>query len=303
MTRTQCAVLAAIVIASPLAPAQSANRWAAAIRQAVHAAPDARIIVVDLDGGRIVASHRLEEAARTLAAPGSTLKPLLLYELLLSGRWNPKRRITCDRGLVIAGHRLACSHPSAPPFDARNALAWSCNTYFAKVARSLQPGELGALLRSTGLLGTTGLADEEAVAQFREPSTTQDVELTALGVENIRITPLELAAAYRRLANQLAGHSDTAAATILQSGLTDSVQFGMAQPASQGHLSVAGKTGTAESTGSHQTHGWFAGFAPAVNPQVVVVVYLPSGRGADAARIASLLLAHAPLDAEKAKVP
>ena len=77
----------------------------------------------------------------------------------------------------------------------------------------------------------------------------------------------------------------------------------MAQPASQGHLSVAGKTGTAESTGSHQTHGWFAGFAPAVNPQVVVVVYLPSGRGADAARIASLLLAHAPLDAEKAKVP
>jgi cell division protein FtsI/penicillin-binding protein 2 len=303
MMRIQTAALTATLMAAALVGAESADRWTAAVNQATQAAPEARVIVLDLHQGRVLAAHRLEQAARTLAAPGSTLKPLILYDLLAAGRWNPERRIACTRALAIAGHRLACSHPQAPPFDARNALAWSCNTYFAEVARALQPGELAALLRSTGLLGTTGLARDEATAQFRDPHTTADVQLTFLGVENIRITPLELATAYRRLAEEIAAHRDTAAATIVQSGLADSTEFGMAQPAGQGVVSVAGKTGTAESTGSHLTHGWFAGFAPAVNPEVVIVVYLPSGRGADAAHIAGLLLAHAPFQPAKAKLP
>ncbi len=303
MKRIQTAVLTATLMAAVLAPAESADRWSAALNQATQAAPEARVIVLDLHLGRVLAAHRLEQAEHTLAAPGSTLKPLILYELLASGRWNPERRIACTRALAIAGHRLACSHPQAPPFDARNALAWSCNTYFAEVARALRPDELGALLRSTGLLATTGLARDEAVAQFRDPHTTEDAQLTVLGVENIRVTPLELAVAYRRLAEGIAAHRDSAAATIVQSGLADSAEFGMAQPAGQGAVSVAGKTGTAESTGSHQTHGWFAGFAPVVNPEVVIVVYLPSGRGADAAHIAGLLLAHAPIKRAKAKLP
>ncbi len=283
--------------------AQSAPNWTAAVNRATRTAPDARVIVLDLHDGRILASHRLEQAAHTLGAPGSTLKPLLLYELLASGRWDPERRIACDRGLEIAGHRLACSHPPAPPFDARDALTWSCNSYFAEVARTLRPEELTALVRSTGLLGATGLARNETVAQFHEPRTTEDLQLTFLGVENIRITPLELAAGYRRLANKIAAHRDGGAASVIESGLDGSAEFGMAQPASQGAVAVAGKTGTAESTGSHQTHGWFAGFAPTVNPQVVIVVYLPSGRGADAAHIAGLLLAHARFQAAKAKLP
>ncbi len=303
MKRIQTAALTATLMAAVVAPAESADRWAAALNQATQAAPEARVIVLDLHQGRVLAAHRLEQAAHTLAAPGSTLKPLILYELLASGRWNPERRIACTRALEIAGRRLACSHPHAPPFDARNALAWSCNTYFAEVARALRPDELAALLRSTGLLATTGLARDEAAGDFREPHTTEEVQLTFLGVENIRITPLELAVAYRRLAEEIAAHRDTAAATVVQSGLADSAAFGMAQPAGQGAMSVAGKTGTAESTGSHQTHGWFAGFAPAVSPEVVIVVYLPSGRGADAAHIAGLLLAHAPIEPAKAKLP
>jgi len=58
-----------------------------------------------------------------------------------------------------------------------------------------------------------------------------------------------------------------------------------------GGASVVGKTGTAEFAGIAQTHGWFAGLAPAENPRVVIVVYLPSGRGADAARVAADVLA------------
>jgi len=273
--------------------------WQTAVDQAARLAPDARIVVLDLASGRMLASHRLAEAARTLAAPGSTLKPLVLYSLIASGRWNPDHRVACDRKLNVAGHRLACTHPPAPPFDAREALAWSCNSYFAELARTLEPGELGRLLRSTGLLSITGLADQaaasEAKAEFRQPMTADAVQLALLGVEGIRITPLELATAYRWLALQLTAHPDSRAAKVVRSGIEDSASFGMARSAGLGGVPLAGKTGTAEGASSSQTHGWFAGIAPAANPQVVVVVYLPAGRGADAAGVAAQLLLHSPL--------
>ncbi len=292
-------VIVATLMTAAAMQAQSAPNWTGAVNQAVAAASDARIVILDRRDGRILASHHLEEAARTLAAPGSTLKPIVLYRLIASGRWGPGHRVACRRALVIAGHRLPCSHQPAPPFDAREALAWSCNSYFAEVARSLGSGELGEFLRASGLLVPTGLAVNEATAEFREPRSVEDAQLTLLGIENIRITPLGLAAAYRRLANEIGEHSDTAAAATIQAGLADSAEFGMAKPASQSAVSVAGKTGTAESAGSHRTHGWFAGFAPARDPQVVIVVYVPSGRGADAAHVAGMLLAHAPLEARR----
>jgi cell division protein FtsI/penicillin-binding protein 2 len=37
------------------------------------------------------------------------------------------------------------------------------------------------------------------------------------------------------------------------------------------------------------------GLAPAESPRVVIAVYLPAGRGSDAALVAAKLLAHSPL--------
>jgi len=42
-------------------------------------------------------------------------------------------------------------------------------------------------------------------------------------------------------------------------------------------VSVAGKTGTAQTGGSEQSHAWFIGFAPADNPQVAVAVFVENG--------------------------
>ena len=269
--------------------------WQSAVGDAARKSPEARIVVLDVVSGRLMASHRLDEAARTLASPGSTLKPLLLYRLLTAGRWEADHRVACDRRLAIAGHRLACTHPPALPFDSRQALAWSCNSYFAEVARSLRPGELGSLLAPTGLLASTGLSPREATADLPEPRTLTAMELAVLGVDGVRVTPLELAAAYRWLAQELAVHPRSAAAATVRAGLEDSASFGMAGPANLGGVPVAGKTGTAEGAASSQTHGWFVGMAPAENPQIVVAVYLPTGRGADAARVAGELLASSPL--------
>ena len=157
---------------------EPAPAWQTAVEGAARQSPQARIVVVDIASGRLLASHHLSEAARTLAAPGSTLKPLVLYSLIRAGRWNPSRRVACNRQLVIAGRSLACAHPPAPPFDAQEALTWSCNSYFAAVARNLQPGELGRLLRRTGLLGLTGLAPQEAVAEFRTKSLPRTLTST-----------------------------------------------------------------------------------------------------------------------------
>jgi cell division protein FtsI/penicillin-binding protein 2 len=273
-----------------LAPA-----WPSAVERAARAAPEARIVVLDIASGHLLAAHQSDDASRTLAAPGSTLKPLVLYSLMSMGRWDPASRVACNRQLIVAGHRLACTHPLAPPFDAREALTWSCNTYFAAVARTLHAGELGQLLRPTGLLGVTGLARNEAVAEFREPDSADAEQLTLLGVEGVRVTPLELAEAYRWLAMELAAHPDSDAAQVVRMGLADSASFGMAGQVSLGGVRVLGKTGTAEGAASRRTHGWFVGVAPAEKPKVVMAVYLPSGRGADAAHIAGEILANAAL--------
>ena len=290
------AVFGALTATASPNPAQS---WQVAVDQAARLAPKARIVVVDIATGRLTASHRLNDAAHTLAAPGSTLKPLVLYSLVATGRWNPDRRIACNRKLVVAGRSLACTHPAAPPFDAREALTWSCNSYFANVARTLAPGELGRLLRPTGLLAVTGLASSvtptEAAAEFHEPATSDTTQLALLGVEGIRVTPLELASGYRWLALQLAAHPNAHASQVVRAGIEDSASFGMARQVAVAGVSVAGKTGTAEGAASTQTHGWFAGLAPAGNPQVVLVVYLPAGRGADAASVAAQILSHSPL--------
>jgi penicillin-binding protein A len=290
------ALTSALFTACPVGLCARAPIWQRAIDKSARAAPDARIVVVEVKTGGVLGAYHLAEAARTLAAPGSTLKPLILYRLLSTGRWIAGQRVACSRQLDINGRRLACSHPPGAPFDAREALAWSCNSYFAAVARSLRPGELGHMLRPTGLFEATGTANAEGQAEFHEPRTQAEGELAVLGVEGVRVTPLGLAGAYRWLARELATHAEGAAAVTVQGGLSDSASFGMAGEASQGGVPVAGKTGTAQGAHTHQTHGWFAGMAPAAKPTVVIVVYLPTGRGSDAARVAGMLLKAAQAD-------
>ncbi|MGH7689848.1 MAG: penicillin-binding transpeptidase domain-containing protein, partial [Gemmatimonadaceae bacterium] len=72
---------------------------------------------------------------------------------------------------------------------------------------------------------------------------------------------------------------------------------GTAASASIKGVQMAGKTGTAQSgvrrNGVELNHAWFAGFAPADDPKIVVVVMLEfGGHGPRAARIASSIIGH-----------
>jgi cell division protein FtsI/penicillin-binding protein 2 len=278
-----------------LGSTHAAAKWRRAMDHAAAVSPDARVLVVEIGSGRVLASAHLAEAGRTLATPGSTLKPLILYFALSTGRWDAERRVACSRSLRIGSHQLNCSHPAAEPMDAEQALTWSCNSYFAELAGTLEPEELRRALSARGLLAATGLVPQESVAAFRQPRSREEVQLAALGVEGIRVTLPELAEAYRSLAIELAAHAETAAARTVRAGLADSASFGMAGAAALGGVPIEGKTGTASAESGGVSHGWFVGLAPADLPQVVVAVYLPVGHGSDAAQVAARLLALSPL--------
>jgi len=97
---------------------------------------------------------------------------------------------------------------------------------------------------------------------------------------------------------------------IVKEAMRQSVTRGVAKKAAVPGIEIAGKTGTAEfgeprPDGSHETHGWFVGFAPYDDPQVAIVVFFQrGGGGSDAAPAAGQILDyyfHGPQLAQKPK--
>lgn len=205
-------------------------------------------VVLRVSDGSLLRVDNEAAAREQAAAPGSAIKPWVIEAL------RPWRQRPCTLRLRIGGRLLDCSHaPLASPVDAGTALAASCNQWFAAQAAAADPG---AVLRR--LL--------EAGAEAVPAASVEDLQLQVLGLEKVRITPLGLAQAYRRLIH--------GADPSVLSGLRRAVTGGTAQAADAAGLEVAGKTGTSPEG------GWFAGFAPASAPRFVVAVFQPRGRGA-----------------------
>ena len=249
-------------------------------------------VVLDVHSGRVLAAYRLDVGARRLAHPGSSLKPFTLLALLQAGKVDEQTSLVCQRRVSIGGHRLDCTHPAtAQPLDPAAALAYSCNSYFTSVATRLTPAQLRDSLVHDGFSSTTALASDEVAGSVALAGSQEQLQLQAIGEWGIEVTPLELLHAYRNVA-LLQTHHDEKLAPLFD-GLQQSVSYGMgraAQPAAA--MKVAGKTGTAPADEGPWTHAWFAGYAPADNPQIVLVVFLEKGHGgADAAGIAREIFA------------
>jgi cell division protein FtsI/penicillin-binding protein 2 len=247
--------------------------------------------MLDVASGRITAQWNLKVAARRVTAPGSAAKPFVLLALLQSGKVDARQRVACRRPLTIAGRHMDCSHsPAVSNLDASDAIAYSCNSYFATVSRRLSPQELYNVFERAGFTSRTGLSPDEAVGQISPANDEAHLQLQALGEWGIEVTPLELLAAYRKVA--LLKRNNNSFAAPVFAGLERSVQYGMAHDAQPPtDLTVAGKTGTAAGRQMPQTHGFFVGYAPAEKPEIVLMVYLEQGRGSDAAAIAAPIFA------------
>ncbi len=235
------------------------------------------VAVMDIASGAIIGAFRLDVAARRLTKPGSAVKPFVLEILELAGRAAPA---PCHPNTRIGSHNLACSHPTLPgPATPAEALAYSCNSWFAQMASRLTSHELADGLRRAGLATLTGLAPGEVSGSVGLTARLDDRRLQALGESHVLVTPLGLLAAYRKLARR-------APPDVLE-GMIGSAAFGTGRLAAPPNLTVAGKTGTATSGEGRYTHAWFAGVAPARTPQIAIVVFIEKGQGGkDAAPIA-----------------
>ena len=258
----------------------------AAIERSMKGRPGS-VVVLNVASGKILAAWNLEVAARRLEQPGSTVKPLVLMELLSTGKIGADKRLVCHRPLYVAEKRMDCTHPATiTALDAREAIAWSCNSYFSAAATQLSGAELNTLFRRYGFTARTGLAANEAAGRLIQPGDQPHVQLQALGDWGIEITPLELLVAYRNLALQKLRNPDGETAMPVFDGMERAVTYGIAHAAQPQGITAAGKTGTASGMNTPLSHGFFAGYAPADKPEIVLVVYLEHGRGIDAAAVA-----------------
>ena len=269
-------LLSTILLLFPLTLAAQATAQGA-LSSALRATP-AIGVVLDVKSGRLIAEVNATEAARQRSAPGSILKPLFLTAALEQREVLPQTTVFCRRDLHIReGSRewnLACTHPQSDvAFAAKEALAYSCNRYFAALADRIPPRQASAILERYGLALTT-------------PTSQEQKELLVLGVAGVTVSPVQMAIAYRKLALELDDARAPAALDAVREGLKDSVNYGMAHNAAVPGMDIAGKTGTASDLAKSWSHGWFAGIGHLGHKEYVVVIYLPRGNGADAALLA-----------------
>ena len=223
----------------------------------------ASAVVLDTQTGVVLASTG--KPSRT--TPGSAVKPLLLEYALEHNIVNSKMEVYCRRNLHVGGRALPCTHPADHPvFTAESALAESCNTWFAEMARRFSGPELEAAFNYAHLPHSS-----------MEKADVEQRQLAVLGLVGVTTSPLELALAYRDL------FEDMLPAGPVAQGLQESVTYGMANPAAVPGMTILGKTGTASGIRETWTHGWFAGGTPG---RMVVVIYVSHGDGGTAASLA-----------------
>ena len=243
-------------------------------------------VVLDVQTGQILASYRMDVAARREASPGSSIKPFTLMTLIEAGVVNEHTALICPRVVRIGKRTFDCSHEVLTgPLNAVAALAYSCNHFFTRLSESLPLDALARAFSRFGFNSLTGKWQTEVPGTVQLPASRQGMQLMSIGTEDIAVTPLAMAEAYRQLALRLRAQEKTTELRILSEGLRAVVTTGTGKLAASKRVAVSGKTGTASG------HGWFAGFVPSDRPEIVVVVFIERGTGpADAAPIAGRIL-------------
>ncbi|MGH7553211.1 MAG: penicillin-binding transpeptidase domain-containing protein [Longimicrobiales bacterium] len=246
--------------------------------------------------------------------PGSTIKPFTVAAVLAEGRASLSDRIYGEEGrYALNGRVLSDVHPYGW-LTLADGLRHSSNVVIAKAASRMDPGEQYRHLREFGFGSPTGVPyPSESGGLLRRPSgwTRQSAASLAIGYE-VSVTPLQLALAYAALANggilmeprlvrEVRARNGSIEATYpprrvrrvvsaevaesIRDVLVGAVEVGTGQAAAMGPFKVAGKTGTVRvaSRGRYVQGAYrstFAGFFPAVDPQLVFLVKLDEPRGA-----------------------
>lgn len=143
----------------------------------------ASAVVLDQATGAMLA----EAGKQRSSLPGSAIKPLLLEYALEKGVVGADTEVYCQRKLNIAGHALPCTHPADQPvFMVERALAEPWNTWFAEMGWRFSGEQLDAALRQQDLPHKPMIG-----------ASSEERQLSVLGLRGGTASPLQLARAYR----------------------------------------------------------------------------------------------------------
>ncbi len=227
--------------------------------------------------------------------PGSTVKPIVAMSALEHGVMNWKE-IMDTRPFSIGGKVVTDSHKmgSAGLYD---ILKYSSNIGMAHIALRMQPQWITSKLEEFGLGqdSGTGLTGESS-GMIPMRSRWSNIELATLGFGyGLRVTPLQLTAAYAALANKgvrkpvsiLKVTQPPKGEAVIAPEIAEQVIHALESVVEEGGTGgkaavpgyrVAGKTGTAKvaTAGGYGKDyvGTFVGFAPVSNPRFVMAVII-----------------------------
>ena len=275
----------------------------------------------------------LDHAVQGVYTPGSIVKPLVSIGALTDHVITGDTVINDPGSISVAdpyhpGKNFVYNGWKAlGPVDVKKAIAWSSDVFFYTVGGGFksQPGlgigRLDYWYQAFGLGTTTniGLPGESAgvipspawkTVTFNEQWYLGDTYFTAIGQYGMQVTPIQMARAVTAIANggklfnptviadQIAPFTrvpiDSAQLPLVHAGMRMSVTSALAQALNVPYVSVAAKTGTAQTGVKNQyDNSWVIGFFPYDNPQYAFSVVLergPSGTGEQAVNVMRNLL-------------
>ena len=249
------------------------------------------VVAMDPRTGRVLAIVNPSRALLRAYQPCSVFKIVVAIAGLSEGVVTPETTYTCEKGCWM--------WPGHGPINLRRALAVSCNPYFEWIGERLGYEKVQRYAHLLGLGEPTGINLTGETAG-RVPSS---VPLAGVGhlsshAEGIETSAVQLAVLLSATINggivfqpQVEGAEgfvpkerwrlpEGTRLDGLPEGFLGAVNEGSAASAFDPEVVVAGKTGSCSRL------GWFASYAPAEDPELVLVVFLPRGNGHGASEVA-----------------
>jgi penicillin-binding protein 2 len=249
--------------------------------------------------------------------PGSTFKPATGYALLEEGYVNPATTYRCSPYIVHGGQvRRNWATRDMGPMTVKEAIAWSCNTWYYQAVAQDPLGFVDRLAQRARLLGlgeATGLevAEKEGLLPTRawkrealgEPWYPGETLSVAIGQGAVLATPAQVARMLSTLFNEgrkprlhlvkRLGNTPVPPRLervpgrfwgVLKEGMRKTVTQGTARHVlGDFPVPTGGKTGTAETPGKRRglEHAWYMGYGPAEPgtpyPPLVAVAFFENG--------------------------
>ncbi len=265
----------------------------------------------------------LNRALAGVYAPGSVFKIITSLAALESGSITPDDEYECLGSITIGDREFHCWKEEGHGWVSfTKALAQSCNIYFGQAGIKAGENNLLAYALKAGLGTVTGIdLPGEKAGHIPRPGDSGGALNLSIGQGALLLTPIQMANLTATIANggnifrpeitreirdregnviekfdpviQNYFFISETTLNVLKEALLAVVNSGTGSAAQVPGISVAGKTGTAQTAQRDlqlTTRGSFVCYAPAENPRISMAVVLDSGASSEAAAITGQIL-------------